>query len=438
MAFGNGSFEQGDGDGCATQWTFACHSSREIAAFGTSPTETFDWFNPYLFTFGSSDLIDAIFNVDDVEESFELGWSNNESYAYAFEATAPVAALFDSPSENVEDFEEGWSSNESYKYAFVGPGTDLTVAAFDTVPENFEDFEEGWVVGYKTDFVGIPTDLAAATFQGPTTVETFEDASWETIDNAKLILPSGIASAQAFGTAVISSGLDRTTLALTGFWRNFSTSFPNAGTASAGGSANQDFHVSGSFQAPTAGSALNGHGTLDYDGTNDQSKLEGTTGDYINNNASSGWALVFLDTLDAAGANYYDDAGVVMDNSGTAGYQVSINSSGVRFGLYDGAYKATPYAALSTGAWQLIQWKHDGTNAKVRVNNGSWQSTAVGNIAGATLGGDFFASAGWQALSNSQALDGRLAELAITDIVLTDGQFDQIRADINTYYGISI
>jgi hypothetical protein len=70
------------------------------------------------------------------------------------------------PTDIVETFETYWFGNQNYKSEFVGVGTDLTAVVF-TDTTDVEDFEDGWDNdSYLTQFVGVGTDLTALTFDG--------------------------------------------------------------------------------------------------------------------------------------------------------------------------------------------------------------------------------------------------------------------------------
>ena len=78
-------------------------------------------------------------------EDYEHEWSSNEFWSNSFSAIAE--AEFDSATpQQFEDYEEEWSTNEDFLFAFVGLGTDLEAASYDSAltPETTEDFEEGW------------------------------------------------------------------------------------------------------------------------------------------------------------------------------------------------------------------------------------------------------------------------------------------------------
>ncbi len=90
-------------------------------------------------------------------------------------------------------------------------------------------------------------------------------------------------------------------------------------------------------------------------------------------------------------------------------------------------------AAFSTGAWQLVQFKYDGTDYKIRVNGGSWSSGAAANIGSLTatirVGNNYNAT---------KFLDGRILEIGLIDSTLSDGTFDSIKSYVNSRYALSL
>ena len=81
---------------------------------------------------------------------------------------------------------------------------------------------------------------------------------------------------------------DPSQLALTGFWRDFVN--PTwLGSASAGTSAANDLTDPGN--EPAQGTALNGWGVADFNGSNDWLLADDTCDTYFNASSLSGWVL---------------------------------------------------------------------------------------------------------------------------------------------------
>lgn len=123
----------------------------------------------------------AIWNDGTVNPSnfdgFEGGWGNTP---YLLTIATAVQATFDTDTDADEDFENAWSANESYQLTIGSP----VAATFDASPEAFEDFEEGWSSNESYSLV----------LTGPTTItfcadlafgiETFE----RSIDDADYVV----------------------------------------------------------------------------------------------------------------------------------------------------------------------------------------------------------------------------------------------------------
>jgi hypothetical protein len=110
-------------------------------------------------------------------EPFEEGWSGNDDYL--FELGSTEAAAYTGTGA-AEPFESGWSTNESFLFAFVGPPTDLSAAVYEGSPdpnpdESFEDFEESWHANEDFLFVFDVSDLSAASYDVTGPVEDFEE-----------------------------------------------------------------------------------------------------------------------------------------------------------------------------------------------------------------------------------------------------------------------
>lgn len=181
----NLSFETGTG-GAATAWVLTVVSTYEAMADYGTPAEPWERFEAgwssneaFLFAFAPENLGAAVYGTVHVgtvktAEDFEELWLSNESYLRSLDSPEPSAALYGG-ALTAERFESGWSSNESNISAFVGPGTDLDPGDFEgtDTPENFE--AAGWSAGYATAFVGVGTDLVAATYvNGTLTHDNFE------------------------------------------------------------------------------------------------------------------------------------------------------------------------------------------------------------------------------------------------------------------------
>ncbi len=226
---------------------------------------------------------------------------------------------------------------------------------------------------------------------------------------------------------------DPATLSLTGWWRASYSGSPWSGVASAGTSGTRN--LTEATNPPATGEALNGFTPADFDGTND--KLGGDTGSNLYSaSAYSGVALVYVDaiTTDDSGNPYLNDG--IICSSGTGDFGTTLRSTGPTVDVFhwNGSSYEKASATLSTGAWQLVQWKLESGTLKIRVNSGSWQ-TASASGGAASLGSSSRVGANYNA---SDFLDGKLAELMLSNTALSDANFDNIKGYLNSRYGLSL
>lgn len=173
----------------------------------------------------------------------------------------------------------------------------------------------------------------------------------------------------------------------------------------------------------------------DLDGVNDRLAATGTLDTYLAPAAHSGWAVIYVDAINTNVAAVYDnDALITTIESVFFGVFLKDNAGARTVHLYqwDGADKSVS-TSIATGAWQLVQWKYDGVNLKLRVNNGAWASGAAGSITD-------LASAvrvGMSRTATGAFLDGRIAEMALTDIALSDATMDSVAGYVTARYGVA-
>lgn len=228
-------------------------------------------------------------------------------------------------------------------------------------------------------------------------------------------------------------------LSLTGWWRDMGAS-PWTGVASAGTSGSNG--ATEATNPPSAGSALNGHVTADFDGTNDHINFAGTEDTYLNNTDGSGWVLFNADaaSADAGAGNRANNPQFFADNNGVMG--VGFSSAGIHLFVVDGSNGTTEKViACSTGGWHLLQFKfhYPTLDMRLRLDNGSWQQTTAGFGTGlaTTLSGNTCAGGGKLGTS-SPFFNGRIAEMGISDTFISDTDFDNIRTYINARYSLAI
>lgn len=231
--------------------------------------------------------------------------------------------------------------------------------------------------------------------------------------------------------------IDPATLSLTGWWRANSggeyDGSPWAGTASAGTSG---ANALSDATPPTAGTAVNGHPPADFNGTTQKLVAGGTLDTYFNASAASGWVLFNADAINTNDAvNVYEND--VLVGTGVAAYfhlyLRSANVVGIRFvdGTVGERLLSTSFAG--TGAWVLVQYKWNGTTLFLRVNGGSWVSTAATGLA--SLSDPFRVGTNYNA---GQFFDGKSLDIGTSDTVLSDATFDGILAYARARYALSL
>jgi len=236
----------------------------------------------------------------------------------------------------------------------------------------------------------------------------------------------------SFIKAAGGAAFDPATLALTGWWRASYSASPWVGTASAGASGTRD--LTEATNPPSVGAAQNGLDPADFDGTNDQMRITLTLDDFVNASAASAWVLFLADTAAAdapAGQPYNNPAPLSTANSGY--FIVGYSDAGVRCATHDGAYREVTVAA-STGAYHLAQVRIDGALLGVRVDSGSWSTTACGAIADLTSNPIFLGTN----VDQTKYFDGRILDVGLIDSVLSDVNFDNIKSYVNSRYALSL
>lgn len=225
-------------------------------------------------------------------------------------------------------------------------------------------------------------------------------------------------------------------LSLTGWWRDFAAATPWVGTASAGSSGSNN--LTEATNRPSAGATLNGQATADFDGTNDQF-VGAALSTFYTTTAYSGWALVYIDAINTAGtADPGNSNDCIVCSAGTGAHLVRLSSTGpivTHYLLNNLGGNATVSATITTGAWNLIQWKYDGTNIKIKVNSAAWVSAAVGGASAFSLAANLGVG---KNPNGDNWYDGKMAEMGLADSVISDGNFDSIRQYCNTRYGLSL
>jgi hypothetical protein len=223
------------------------------------------------------------------------------------------------------------------------------------------------------------------------------------------------------------ASFDPATLPLTMWQRDYS-GLPWLGTASAGTSAIHSFATAGSDM--TVGS-LNGHGVAVY-GPSKFAISPDDVGDIISASASTVVALVKLNAFEADSAAWYAVPSAIMTNVNQT-YGVTFSDLGAMLGSYDGLSFSYDQIAMSGGNYHLVQFTHDGVNIRGRVDGGAFQSAAKGPT---IIAADNFQTG--TMYNHTLFLDGEVAEIMVSDTVLSDTDLDNIKGYVNTRYGLAL
>lgn len=224
---------------------------------------------------------------------------------------------------------------------------------------------------------------------------------------------------------------------LTGWWEASYAGSPWVGKVSSGTSGSNN--ATEGTQPPATGAAVNGFTPADFDGSNDLLTAGGTVDTYVAALAVSGWALVWVDAASNQ-ANPINNGPIIYD-SGNNSIAVSFRSTPlVYFSLNGGSSGGgtSVSRAYSTGAWQFITFRYNGTNIQVGVNEApgaagggatAAYSTNIGNLTNTMRMGT----------ASVLAFDGKALSVGITDQVLTDANFTtDIKGYLNTRYALSL
>lgn len=208
---------------------------------------------------------------------------------------------------------------------------------------------------------------------------------------------------------------DPSMLPMTALWRDYAGA-PWTSLASAGSSGGRTL----TDAAPPTTGALNGHGTADFGTTK---KLATASPSLVSSYLSAAaWSIYALVNPTAAltGTIIYDNTGY---------WDLGFSSGAAAVEVFNGStYTKVSSAALSVGAWALVQARYDGTNLSIRANGGSWVSTACVQIM------DLATPLTMPTISAS----ARVAELGISNISLSNSQFDSLLAYARARYGLAL
>jgi len=240
-----------------------------------------------------------------------------------------------------------------------------------------------------------------------------------------------------------ASSFDAATLSLNGFWRAHSSTTEGYdsttgtwdGVASAGGSGSRNLTQGTAGERPAAGTAINGLTPPDFDGTDDNLESGVALSTFVSASAWFAWALVNIDAIALNSASSFSNDAVLTDLGLFWGIFLRANGGSPLVYAYqwDGAEKKAQ-ESITTGGWNLICARYDGTNIRLRVNAGTVQTAAAGNIT--TLTNNLICGAA--SLVGAQPYNGRMADVGLMSSAESDSRFDDIKAYVNSRYGLAL
>ncbi len=219
------------------------------------------------------------------------------------------------------------------------------------------------------------------------------------------------------------------------------------GTASAGSSSGRNLTEATNYPAvapnevtcrvPTASSASRTlvHGAMpNFDGTNDKLAPAGTLDTYAAASTLSWWVLFYADkTVVNPGAGSHYTSPYLIGDAGTFAF-LAYDGAGVTGRVSDGSTFPEVTVTCAPGSWHLAQMKYESSLLYVRVDAGPWSyiatCAAISDLTNVMLMGADYTSALF--------LDGKIAEVGITDTALSNATFNNIGASLAHEYDIDI
>ncbi len=217
-------------------------------------------------------------------------------------------------------------------------------------------------------------------------------------------------------------------MSLTGWFRDYGGASPWVGKASAGTSGSNN--LTEATNPPNNGATLNGHTTANFDGTNDRLS-HATVNTFLQNGSGASGstiiALVSADTSSAAGKFLFSNGtvagAIALSYVTTTGWLVTDN-------IPAGSAQASERLPISGYNFIAIRW--DGTNVSFKVNSKDWQTFAIN---GTQIGGANPMIVGADS-AGANFFDGQLAELITSKTVMTNTEVDDIKAYMESYWGL--
>lgn len=244
------------------------------------------------------------------------------------------------------------------------------------------------------------------------------------IVDVDVIAPSGTGVGSSLFTY---QAFDPAQLNFSAWWRADYSGAPWPGSTSIGTS---DTHPATSAGNPaTVAPALNGRLPARFDGV--ANELQAALAAWDVTASFSMALLVYIESASATTFTPAADANVITGTSGAQG--VSVATNGITAYLHDTVTGTNTLTfAMGTGSWHLLQWTWDGATMRGRLDNGSWSTVASAVSAAPTtwrLGANY---------NETAFANVRIAEFMIGPGVISDTNYDNIRAYCTSRYGVTV
>ncbi len=244
------------------------------------------------------------------------------------------------------------------------------------------------------------------------------------------------AGASAPARQYAGGAFDPSSLPLTAWYRAPFAASPWVSSASVGPSVARG-SMTEATNPPTAGTALNGCAPASFNGTTQFLANANTLGSFV---SGSAWSIAVLVKPTATaiartvGGGYNDPC--ILSETAQGYWYLTYTVSGVTVGHYDdniGWVEANQ--ACAAGAWHLVQAWFDGANISIAVDSVAATSTVTTVQILAAVGPLTFGKGGF---GGPQFYTGDIAEVMISNSALDVTARSNIRAYVNTRYGLAL
>lgn len=180
---------------------------------------------------------------------------------------------------------------------------------------------------------------------------------------------------------------------------------------------------------PSVGTPLNGYAVADFDGTNDSLITGINAENFLSRTAWSAAALVNIRSVGvSAQPAIFVDVGVNVGIFLTSAPE----GAAVHTFQYDGTNTVLASSWIPLNTWIFVQSRYDGKYAQVRVNNGPWIKNAVGPVY------DLGTQLNVGSASGAFYVNGKIAELMISNTLISDTTFEQARGYVQRKYRVGV